>query len=80
LPALSCWATRFIPKIELNNNHTNNHNHNQTQAMNHTSPSYFNNHVKFTGSAFESPGDASTVLFQVVLLLMLIFGIGERRN
>jgi hypothetical protein len=48
--------------------------------MNHTSPSYFNNHVKFTGSAFESPGDASTVLFQVVLLLMLIFGIGERRN
>ena len=48
--------------------------------MNHTIPPYFTNDVKFTGSAFESPGDASTVLFQVVLLLMLIFGIGERRN
>jgi hypothetical protein len=36
---------------------------------------YFDNAVKFTGSAFESPGDAATVLFQVVLLLMIIFGI-----
>ena len=35
----------------------------------------FDNAVKFTGSAFESPGDAATVLFQVVLLLMIIFGI-----
>jgi hypothetical protein len=50
------------------------------QAMNHTSPPYFNNNVKFAGSAFESPSDARTVMFQVVLLLMLIFGIGERRN
>ncbi len=51
--------------------------------MNH---SYLNNdvtnQVKFTGSAFESPSDATTVLFQVVLLLMIIFGIRveERRN
>jgi len=53
-----------------------------TQSMNHTSPPYFTNDVKFTGSAFESPGDASTVLFQVVLLLMIIFGIRmeERLN
>ena len=50
------------------------------QAMNHTSPPYFNNNVKFAGSAFESPSDARTVMFQVVLLLMLIFGIGEHRN
>ena len=43
---------------------------------------YFDNAVKFTGSAFESPGDAATVLFQVVLLLMIIFGIRmeERLN
>jgi hypothetical protein len=46
------------------------------------SPPYFNNNVKFTGSAFESPGDAATFLFQVVLLLMIIFGIRneERGN
>jgi hypothetical protein len=43
--------------------------------MNHTSPLYFTNDVKFTGSAFESPGDAATVLVQVVLLLVIIFGI-----
>jgi hypothetical protein len=33
------------------------------------------NDVKFTGSAFESPGDAATILFQVILLLMIMFGI-----
>ena len=46
--------------------------------MNHTRPPYFTNDVKFTGSAFESPGDATTVLFQLILLLMIIFGIGNR--
>ena len=47
----------------------------------HSDP-YFDNDVKFTGSAFESPGDAATILFQVVLLLMIIFGIrnDERGN
>ena len=55
--------------------------------MNH---SYFNNDAKFTGakftgakftgakftgSAFESPSDAATVLFQVVLLLLIAFGL-----
>ena len=51
--------------------------------MNH---SYFNNDAKFTdsakftgakftGSAFESPSDAATVLFQVVLLLLIVFGL-----
>ena len=33
------------------------------------------NDVKFTGSAFESPSDAATILLQFVLLLMIIFGI-----
>ena len=50
--------------------------------MNHTRPPYFTNDVKFTGSAFESPGDATTVLFQVVLLLLIAFGLvpENRRN
>jgi hypothetical protein len=39
------------------------------------------NQVKFTGSAFESPSDAITLLFQCVLLLLLMFGIQpDRRN
>jgi hypothetical protein len=39
------------------------------------------NTLKFTGSAFESPSDAATILFHCVLLLMVIFGIQEdRRN
>jgi hypothetical protein len=40
------------------------------------------NRVKMTGSAFESPCDASTVLFQFVLLLMIVFGLvpDNRRN
>jgi hypothetical protein len=42
---------------------------NQTHNVNHV------NHVKFTGSAFESPSDAVTLLLQCVLLLLLIFGI-----
>jgi hypothetical protein len=42
----------------------------------------FSNDVKFTGSAFESPDDAVTLLFQWALLIMIIWGIGieERRN
>ena len=40
---------------------------------------YFANDVKFTGSAFESPGDAATVLFQLVVLLMIILG-GDIEN
>ena len=53
-----------------------------TQSMNHTSPPYFTNDVKFTGSAFESPGDAATFLLQLGVLLMIIFGIRneERGN
>jgi hypothetical protein len=50
---------------------------------NYTYTPYFANDVKFTGSAFESPGDAATVLFQLVLLMMMIIGIlieNERRN
>ena len=31
--------------------------------------------AKFTGSAFESPSDAATVLFQFVLLLLIAFGL-----
>jgi hypothetical protein len=53
------------------------------QAMNHTSPPYFNNDVKFTGSAFESPGDIAPILMQFGFLLMIIFGFdieNERRN
>ena len=51
--------------------------------MNHTSPPHFNNDVKFTGSAFESPGDVITILVQFGFLLMIIFGFdieNERRN
>jgi hypothetical protein len=40
----------------------------------------FTNDVKFTGSAFESPNDALTVLFQWALLMMIIVGLEERRN
>jgi hypothetical protein len=36
--------------------------------------------VKFTGSAFESPSDATTILLQFVLLMMIIFGIDVVRN
>jgi hypothetical protein len=38
------------------------------------------NHVKFTGSAFEFPSDAATILLQFVLLLMIIFEIDVVRN
>ena len=46
--------------------------------MNHS----FNNNVKFTGSAFEYPADAATILLQWVFLVMIIFGFGfeDRRN
>ncbi len=47
------------------------------QAMNHTP--YFNN-VKLTGSAFESPGDAATVLLQLIWLAIIIFGLQEERR
>jgi hypothetical protein len=42
--------------------------------MNQTHQTHMND-VKFTGSAFESPGDAATILFQVILLLTIMFGI-----
>ena len=42
--------------------------------MNHRNP-YFDNNVKMTDSAFESPGDAATVLLQWMWLLLVIFGI-----
>jgi hypothetical protein len=47
-----------------------------------TNPMNFTNDVKFTGSAFEFPNDALTLLFQWALLIMIIGGIGieERRN
>ena len=46
--------------------------------MNHS----FNNDVKFTGSAFEYPADAVTILLQWVFLVMIIIGFGfeDRRN
>jgi hypothetical protein len=52
--------------------------HTSNIQMNHT----FYNDVKFTGSAFEFPNDALTLLFQWALLMMIIGGIGieERRN
>ena len=42
--------------------------------MNHT------NNVKMTGSAFESPGDAATVLLQLIWLLIILFGLQEERR
>jgi hypothetical protein len=42
--------------------------------MNHT------NNVKMTGSAFESPGDATTVLLQLIWLLIILFGLQEERR
>jgi len=35
----------------------------------------FTSSAKFTGSAFESPSDAATVLFQMVILLLIMFGL-----
>ncbi len=54
--------------------------HTSNIQMNHTN--MFSNDVKFTGSAFEFPNDALTLLFQWALLMMIIGGIGieERRN
>ena len=52
------------------------HPDNPDNTMNHTHV----NHVKFTGSAFESPSDAATILLQFILLLMIIFGIDIVRN
>ena len=53
--------------------------------MNNMTSAYYNhcsyhNNVKFTGSAFESPSDAATILLQFVSLLVIIFGIVEHRN
>ena len=47
-----------------------------------SNPMNFTNDVKMTGSAFEFPNDALTLLFQWALLIMIIGGIGieERRN
>lgn len=47
---------------------------------NMSKPNLFTNNVKFTGSAFETPGDAATILLQFVLLLMIILGLEDRRN
>ena len=53
-----------------------------TIQSNPSNPMNFTNDVKFTGSAFEFPNDALTLLFQWALLIMIIGGIGieERRN
>jgi len=40
-----------------------------------TNEAKFTSSAKFTGSAFESPSDATTVLFQFVLLLLIAFGL-----
>ncbi|NBO53680.1 MAG: hypothetical protein EBU84_03600 [Actinobacteria bacterium] len=40
---------------------------------------HYHNNVKFTGSAFESPSDAATILLQFVSLLAIIFGIVEHQ-
>ncbi len=46
--------------------------------MNNNSSMYnYHNNVKFTGSAFESPSDAATILLQFVALLAILFGIVE---
>ena len=57
----------------------------KSNPQNHMNHSHLNNDVnnrvkmtgsaKFTGSAFESPSDAATVLFQFVLLLLIAFGL-----
>jgi hypothetical protein len=56
-----------------------NHSHLNNDVTNRVK---FTDSAKFTGSAFESPGDAATVLFQFVLLLMIVFGLvpDNRRN
>jgi hypothetical protein len=41
------------------------------QAMNHTP--YFNNNVKFTGSAFESPGEVMSILLYFAVILIAAF-------
>ena len=46
-------------------------NHSQNHSQNH-SHGYFNNNVKFTGSAVEFPGDAMTALLYLVMLLMIL--------
>ena len=46
--------------------------------MNHTN--MFFNDVKMTGSAFEFPNDALTLLFQWATLLLIIVGLEERRD
>jgi len=52
----------------------------KNQTMNNMTSDYFHNDVKFTGSAFESPNDAATILLQFVSLLAIVFGLVERRN
>jgi hypothetical protein len=47
--------------------------------MNNMTYDYYHNNVKFTGSAFESPGDAATILLQFVALLAILFGIVEHQ-
>jgi hypothetical protein len=51
---------------------------NMNMNMNNNSSMYnYHNNVKFTGSAFESPSDAATILLQFVALLAILFGIVE---
>jgi hypothetical protein len=52
----------------------------KNQTMNNMTSDYFHNDVKFTGSAFESPNDAATILLQFVSLMAIVFGLVERRN
>jgi hypothetical protein len=70
---------KLNPTIIHNANNANNPNNpNNPIQMNHTN--MFSNDVKFTGSAFEFPSDALTVLFQWATLLLIIVGLEERRN
>ena len=54
---------------------------NNMNTMNNMTSDYYHyhNNVKFTGSAFESPSDAATILLQFVSLLAIIFGIVEHQ-
>ena len=59
-------------------NYRNYMNYRKPIQMNHTN--MFSNDVKMTGSAFEFPDDALTLLFQWATLLLIIVGLEERRN
>jgi hypothetical protein len=83
LRGLWCWATPFIPKIELSHTKpqqaTPSHNKPQqatTSHMNHPNDTYsFHNNVKFTGRAIESPDDVITTLLYLMLLVMMAMNV-----